>query len=343
MEQQITFTFVRAMRRDAVLAALQPPPCNLLPEQAASLHPIRDAAIPEIDGTFLKVGKHLGSGIDKSAYCLLDEQGAEREDVVLKVAKHSNSCYDNNQCKNEIDMFAWLLETSHPYVKLFAGVVAIVNNIEVCEAGETERRTAYLCERVAVKRQIGGCQDGMETMKHVLSAYFGMYDLHDNNIGVATDGRCVVLDFGLFNGFGRVQEQWSEALAENPDATPEEILAELAPLYSGESDNADRLWCEQCETYASEEHCHCTECERERRGGEYCSACHTVTVETSRITEDTARVLCSTCLRDAREQRTPKHDYDEIVWTAHTSCECSECYNDRAYHAAIEQRKQNRS
>jgi hypothetical protein len=178
-------------------------------------------------------------------------------------------------------------------------------------------------------------------MKNTLTTYFGMYDLHGNNIGTAADGRPVVLDFGLLNGLRRIKEQWESAAAElADDATPEQILASIEPLYSpdGEYDedeeNDGENYCSTCHCNVSECHCHCTECRNDRRGGLYCADCHTVTNNDSRITNSdscSTSILCATCLGLRRDSRTlPNlHPTGSVIWREHESCDCDECGNVR--------------
>jgi len=297
--------FFEEWLRAEILRSLEPPPYPLLPAAAESLRNVTHPLLPYLDGSGYRLGTHLGSGIDKSAYLLLDEKGEPRSDVVLKVSRHSVHCDDNNQCLNEIEMWEWLLEVDHPLKTLFAGVTAIVENVSVPDLRNAPS-TCYLCERI--EKQQGW--DESAEMRHTtrkLEGYFGIYDLHRNNVGVAADGRCVVLDYGLHAGFERVQEDWASAHSKlGSAASPQQILDELSPIEIDEYDS-ERQWCDVCDCIVSEEHCHCSECDRERRGGEYCARCHTVTNESSRFTHtewDTTEVMCSTCLRDAREERT---------------------------------------
>lgn len=325
-----------------------PPPQRLLPVRAASLPDIPHPEIPYLDGAGWEIGRHLGSGIDKSAYLLIDGNGEPRSDVVLKVAKHSAHCDDNRQCKNEIEMWKWLVKVRHPFSCYFAAVEAIVQNIEVLENGETLIRTCYLSEKCETVGGYGNGGTDIREMKRLLTSYFGIYDLHNNNVGHTEDGRAVVLDFGLFAGFDRVQAQWDRAVEANPDYTPQEVLDSIEPLNPDDCEpDTDGVWCDECDTNVSEDHCHCTECDRERRGGDNCDDCNTITNETSRLTHtewNTSRILCATCLRDARADReanrttttTPEptapepHQYTETEWEYHPSCGCDECRNEKA-------------
>jgi hypothetical protein len=309
---QLSFTFYRSWQRAEIMAALEPPPhVNVLPRLAASCEPTPHPLLPYLDGSGFEVGSHLGSGIDKSAYELLDETGEPRRDVVLKVARHSYHCDENNQCLNEIQMWEWLLEVDHPLKGLFAAVEAIVTNCTVEEGGERAVRTCYLSE-YAEKNGWGESTE-MYRVKQKLSAYFGIYDLHANNVGTTADGRSVVLDYGLFAGFERVQENWAAAAASlGPDATPQQIFEAVEPVneLSDECDGADdwpeRMWCSSCETYVdAEEHCRCTICRRERRGGYTCQHCDTTTNQPDPWTTTLGSHvrLCATCLTLARANR----------------------------------------
>jgi hypothetical protein len=199
---QLSFTFYRSWQRAEIMAALEPPPhVNVLPRLAASCEPTPHPLLPYLDGSGFEVGSHLGSGIDKSAYELLDETGEPRRDVVLKVARHSYHCDENNQCLNEIQMWEWEYAEKNGW-------------------GESTE---------------------MYRVKQKLSAYFGIYDLHANNVGTTADGRSVVLDYGLFAGFERVQENWAAAAASlGPDATPQQIFEAVEPVNEfDECDGAD--------------------------------------------------------------------------------------------------------
>ncbi len=309
-----------------------PPAARQLPDRAASLCPVPHPSLPYLDGAGWEIGSHLGSGIDKSAYLLIDGSGEPRQDVVLKVARHSAHCDDNNQCRNEIDMWIWLQEVDHPLKRYFSGVVAILEHVSgISECGETMERTCYLSERA---EKIGGYGDDSEIadMKSLLTEYFGIYDLHNNNVGRTVDGQAVVLDFGLFAGFERVQTQWQEAVEANPNASPQEIFDSISPLNPDGGDPDTENWCDTCETNVSEDHCHCTDCRCERRGGECCVDCNTVTVEPSRLTDDSGEVRCSTCLGLARDNRTApeSHHGSGSGWEMIPSCGCDECQNARA-------------
>lgn len=306
-----------------------PPPADrLLPARCESLPDVPHPSIPYLDGSGWEIGSHLGSGIDKAAYLLIDGQGEARTDVVVKVARHQIHCDENRQCKNEIEMYEWLADVDHPFKCYFAAVVAIVENITINGAVQT----CYLSARC---EKIGGYGNGgseIAEMKTLLTEYFGIYDLHNNNLGHTEDGQPVVLDFGLFAGFSEVQTQWQAAkVALGENATPQQILDSIEPINPGDDPDTEN-WCDECGCNVSEDHCHCTNCEEERDGivRDVCVECNTATVESSRLTGD-SEIRCNTCLELARENRTApeSHAGSSLVWRMHKSCGCGECSNAR--------------
>ncbi len=306
----------------------QEPLC--LPARASSLSPVNHPSIPYLNGLGWEIGQHLGSGIDKAAYLLLDGRGKPRTDVVLKAAKFQTHCDDNQQCKNEIAMYEWLESVDHPFKCYFAAVVAIVENITL----NGEVQTCYLSARC---EQIGayGADSEIADMRELLTEWFGIYDLHRKNLGVTAAGQPVVVDFGLFAGFVEVKAQWDEArLALGENATPQEVLDSLEPCYPTARDDAttERPWCDYCDCTVSHEHCHCTCCNEERRGSKICYECNTSTTETSRLSAETwSHIRCHTCLSLARENRHASqcHPEGSTGWRMHDSCKCDECRNAR--------------
>lgn len=349
MPQPFYFNFIdgylvrmRGLRASRLLQAGSPPlalpPMNsrfVLPPEASSCEPVAHPELPYLDGSRFEVGQRLGSGIDKVAYELTDEEGNARTDVVLKVARFENHCDDSEQCRNEIDLWSWLISVEHPMRGLFAEVVAIVENVMVSDLGEQDNRTCYLCEYVK-KREVESVK--MKRVKSTLMAYFGVYDLHRNNLGMTADGRHVVLDYGLGTGLNKVKRDWAEACATlGDDATPQKVLAEIEPINTLKSETGeDAIWCSSCDTEVSYSHCRCTCCHRERIGGDPCYDCNTITNEAERLSESCDRVRCYTCLVLARENRRPSqcHPEGSTVWRMHASCPCDECRNARAHHDA---------
>ncbi len=338
-----------------------PPARLLLPRYAESLLPLDDfEEIPRVEE--IKLGKFLGSGIDKDCYEILDGNGKPRQDVVVKRNRHGQDL--GCQGAAEVALWDWLRSENHPLRIYFAGVVAI------CEDTGGGGHRGYLVERA---KSVGmwNDDDDLQNMKTQIENYLGIYDLHYNNIGSAiADGRPVCLDYGLAHCFDTVAENWENAkLRVAADASPAEILEECETVMESQDYSEEEevgYWCDSCETRVSCQHCACEEC-RVERNGEECRRCGTRRPQgdmRSHPEANTGGLVCWSCEKEIDEERAEEtsdpedtahkiergelvtyhgaliprvHCYPSEKWKYNADCGCFRCLHHRLLNTPFRQ------